>query len=130
MKVLVVDDDKSVRGLIRTVIKRMGLEAVEAADGVSALDWLGRDSSIGVAVLDLEMEGMHGREVCAVMEKHWPDVRVIISSGNVTDEDEEELGRMGVSTFLRKPYPVAHLREAVRFIIGPKGGWPWGSGNF
>jgi DNA-binding NtrC family response regulator len=66
-----------------------------------------------MVVLDLDMPNLHGAQAFAQIHSRSPKLPVIISSGYIDHEREEELLRAGVGSVLRKPYDSKALLEAV-----------------
>lgn len=114
MKTLVVDDQESIRLLLTSVLKKMGLESLEANDGDDALRVLREEPDIGLVILDMKMPRVSGREACEKIIEIRPEVRILISSAHVTVEEEATLQGMGVKSFLKKPFRLSDLREAVK----------------
>lgn len=121
--VLVVDDDAENRTLARAVLARDGFEVVEAEDGAVALDLL-RERSFDLAVVDLFMPGLDGRELLRRIRSApgTRDLPVVILTASRAAEDEPQLLRDGADDYIRKPLnpPIfnarvaAVLRRAVR----------------
>jgi CheY-like chemotaxis protein len=84
VKVLVVDDDKSVRRLVRVALSLEGerVEVREASDGADALR-VCTDFEPDVIFLDYWMPGMDGRMAAIRLRKKYPDARIVVFSGVV-----------------------------------------------
>ncbi|MCZ6783841.1 MAG: PAS domain S-box protein, partial [Proteobacteria bacterium] len=118
-KVLIVDDDDSIRAIAGNSLKAAGFEVLSAANGREAVELFGREpDQIRCVLLDLTMPEMDGREAFVELCRIRPSVRVILCSG-YTEHDvvPRFLGR-GPTGFLKKPYGaqelLAKLREALR----------------
>ena len=77
--VLIVDDEKEVRGLLRQIVEREGHDVLEACDGFEALAVLDRED-VGLAVVDLVMPHMNGVELMQRMQKKFPDTKIVTVS--------------------------------------------------
>jgi CheY-like chemotaxis protein len=119
MKILVVDDHESVRFLLKSALKRTGFEVLEADDGDRAIDIVGHVRDIKLVIMDMKMERVHGKEACAIIKEIRPDVQIIISSAHLTEEEEKDLRRIGINSFLRKPYLIDSLKKAVNSAVSP-----------
>ncbi|HMK33691.1 MAG TPA: response regulator [Desulfomonilaceae bacterium] len=101
-KVLVVDDEESIRNLMRMTLELDGYEVFTATDGPDALDLLKRTAA-EVVLLDVRMPGMGGIEVLGRMKAMNPDVEVIIITGHGDMDMAIECLRKQASNFLTKP---------------------------
>src|SRR2546423_15669452 len=79
-RVLVVDDDKAVRTVIKTVLELEGFDVVVAEDGRSGIAAI-QSYSFDVVIVDIFMPGMDGLETIRVFNKYAPSVPVIAISG-------------------------------------------------
>lgn len=116
--VLLVEDEKSVRVLVRRVLDRMGYTVLEAEDGARALEVM-RDQTEGPDLLltDVIMPGMSGRELADALHETHPDLKVLFMSG-YTDEAISQHGVLvpGVA-FLEKPFTPEILLRRVRKVL-------------
>jgi CheY-like chemotaxis protein len=112
--ILVVDDDRGTRELVREILTRQGHEVVSAEDGPQGLTLFERSGgSIDSVILDLSLPGMSGAEVLSVLLQRAPTTRVILSSGHAPGTFEVA----GHRAFLRKPYTIAQLRQTVADVL-------------
>ena len=113
-RVLVVEDEEVVRGLVRQMLVGQGYEVLVAQDGEEALDRAARHT-IDVLLTDLSMPNVGGREVAERLREAQPDLKVIYMSGYAEDLPT---GALPPSTsFLGKPFTFAELTETVRALI-------------
>jgi two-component system, cell cycle sensor histidine kinase and response regulator CckA len=116
--VLVVDDEEVVRGLLTGVLVSEGITVLQASDGAEALSiFEPRASSIDLVILDMIMPGMKGEEVLRRLRKISPHVKVIISSGFMSEEQRDKLQEYGVDGFLDKPYGDTDAINMVRYVL-------------
>ena len=112
--VLVVDDDRGVRGTLRMLLTSMGFDVLEARDGREAVDtFAAHADAIALVVLDLTMPVFGGREVFTELRLIRSDVRVILSSGYDEEETTRRFGAKGLAGFLQKPYTGTDLAEKL-----------------
>jgi PAS domain S-box-containing protein len=121
--IVVVDDDAMVRNLACTALRNRGHEVLEAKDGREALDVLASAARRpSLVLLDLTMPVMGGEELVPILNRDYPDLRIIVSSG-YPEEDAAKRFRPGaVAGFLEKPYTVAALTEKVEETLDSGGG--------
>ncbi|MBN8456813.1 MAG: PAS domain S-box protein [Verrucomicrobia bacterium] len=114
--ILVVEDDASLRQLIRKVLEREGHRVCEAATGVKALSkWDECRGRIGLLLTDLVMpDGMSGIEVAGTLRKSKPDLRVVFMSGYNPETAGKDCPEFEEARFLPKPFGAADLSGIVR----------------
>jgi PAS domain S-box-containing protein len=112
-RVLLVEDDPSVREGVRRMLDASGYEVVEAADGSAALTTLATDArAFEVLLSDIAMPSLDGRQLSREVRARWPALPIVLMSG-FADPDAVERDVPGV-TFLQKPLEVATLVAAVQ----------------
>jgi CheY-like chemotaxis protein len=110
--ILVVDDDHDCRVELREVLEQEGLTVAEAANGQAALDYLVSHQVPSLIILDVVMPAISGLELLTILRRYYRLSRIpvlMLSGHDVTVSDDHGV----VSCFLRKPYDVDHLVEAV-----------------
>ena len=114
-RVLVVDDEASVRGVVRLALEKTGHEVVEAGDGEAALKAC-RADPVDLVVADLFMPVMDGLELIVQLRGEFPGTKVVAISGSVYERRPRFLeiaGRMESVVTLAKPFSPQQLIEAV-----------------
>jgi len=114
---LIVDDERSIRLSLRTILGNFGFEIVEAARGEEALA-LVRCESFDAVLLDINMPGMGGIEVCRLMRKTSPRLPILMLTVQGGEEHKVEALDAGADDYITKPFQLreltARLRAAVR----------------
>jgi len=116
-RVLVADDEGSLRELLVEALLESGCEVVAVGDGREALRLLLGAGPYDLVVLDEEMPGLSGRRVLTAARSAGLDVPAILWSGSL-ELDDGERAALGVSSFLRKPVAIEVLHEAIRLALG------------
>lgn len=112
--ILLVDDEESVRAIVTKILTRHGHKVIEAEHGAAALRAANdHNGKIDLLVTDMYMPGLRGPEILEKLRASRPDVRVLFMSG-YGDEDVARSGVEPGSSFLRKPFTVQELSEAVQ----------------
>src|SRR4051812_18003452 len=111
--ILVVDDNDDVRALTRRFLEISGYQIYEAADGLNALHVLADSVSVDAVVTDLEMPGMHGRQLAACLSIVSPDLPVLFTSGSDWYTASSELP----GPLIAKPFSLEQLTSAVRRLL-------------
>ena len=117
--ILVVEDERLVRSLARTILERQGYQVVACASGAEALGALADRGSAPVDLLltDLVMPGMSGRELAERVVAERPSVRVLFTSGYSEDAELHQSVADQEAHFLAKPYSVQQLSSRVREVL-------------
>jgi CheY-like chemotaxis protein len=118
--VLVADDHAEVRLLVSLALARGALAVVEAGDGDAALA-LARRVRPTLAVLDVQMPGPDGIEVCRALktDPRTAAAPVIILTAGAAPEVQERALAAGADAFVAKPFSPAALRALVRQLLPP-----------
>lgn len=116
MRVLVVDDDPDVVGLVSAALQREGHAVDAASNGEDAL-WLAREAPYDAIVLDVNMPSPDGVETCAQLraQQIWTPVLLLTGRGEVSDRVRGL--DAGADDYLVKPFAVAELRARLRALV-------------
>jgi len=116
--ILVVDDEPMVRELAEEILRSRGYEVQSASDGETALSIFEKGKGrIALVILDLIMPGMGGRQCLERLLRIDPGARVLIASGYALDAATQEAIDAGAQGFVKKPYELQTMLEAVRRIL-------------
>jgi len=123
--ILVVDDEPSLRRLLRTALERAGYGVLEAADGPQAL-LLARAEQPALILLDVALPGLSGLEVCRRLRAEPANSRtpVLLISGVLPPNEATKLAEAGASGWLTKPFTPATLLERVEALLTARTGSP------
>ena len=120
LKVLVVDDDPTVRGVLTTLLGFDGVEISTADDGPSALAMAQRLRP-DIVLLDVNLPGMDGFDVCRELKDRATGERIVMLTGRSTSDDKLRGVAAGADAFLTKPFSPLELIETVRANLNGKG---------
>ncbi len=115
-RVLVIEDNETMRGGVALVMERMGHEAVEAASGPEGLGRL-QEQAFDLVITDYKMEEMDGLEVLQTVRQERPDTDVVLITAYGTIEIAVEAMKMGAVDFIAKPFPPDALRLKVEKVL-------------
>jgi DNA-binding response OmpR family regulator len=115
-RVLVVEDDDELRGLIASTLGDAGYVAVEAADGESALA-VCHERDPDVILLDLGMTGLSGQAFADAYRRGLGHAKIIVMTGAA--RGGETSARMHAALYLSKPFDLQHLLAAVKRVLDP-----------
>ncbi len=119
-KILIIEDDDTVRDLVRLLLERMGHEAVVAANGREGLEKAG-SASFDLVITDLIMPEKEGIETIQELRKAQPGLKIIAMSGGgrVGAHDYLPLAKLlGASFTLAKPFNREELTAAIKEVLG------------
>ncbi|MDD3630888.1 MAG: sigma-54 dependent transcriptional regulator, partial [Bacteroidales bacterium] len=111
-RILIVDDEKSVRETLREMLEYEGYEVVEADSGLQALD-LFSQQSFDVVLCDIKMPGMDGLELLDKILQSY-DIPVIMISGHGTIDTAVDAIKKGAFDFIIKPFDLNRLLISIR----------------
>ncbi len=114
-KILVVDDDPSILGFIKTLLTDEGFEVAAASDGRVALE-LAEEFKPDVVLLDVMMPELDGLEVCRSLRERFmrTSIYIIILTARVTTADKVIGLRSGADDYVAKPFDPEELLERIR----------------
>jgi DNA-binding response OmpR family regulator len=114
-KVLIIDDDPSLRRLVQVVFERDGFDVSLASEGSEGVR-LALMNPPHVVILDIMMEGLHGFEVCKMLRANSSMRRtaIIIISGKSYKPDIDKAMELGADSYIVKPFsPKELLKIAI-----------------
>ncbi len=116
-RILVVDDEPTVRAIARELLEAAGFSVIEASTGVEAVKLFESSlSEIDVVLLDMTMPGMNGAEALASIRAIDDDARIVLTSGYDAQDTVAQWTDMEGVEFLQKPYPFCAL-AALRTLV-------------
>src|SRR5947208_10552194 len=118
LRVLFVDDERSLQEFMRSELPRLGHEVTVCADGRAALKALEK-GAFDAAILDLRMPGLSGIEVLEHLKKVSPDTEAVMMTGHASIETASSAMRLGAADYITKPCKLADI-EAVLCRMGQR----------
>jgi two-component system KDP operon response regulator KdpE len=115
-KVLIVDDESSIRRALRTTFGTLGFDIAEAVTGEQALPLL-RAASFDAVLLDVNMPGMGGLEACREIRRQFPRLAVLMVTVRDHEDDKVEALEAGADDYVTKPFPIRELIARVRAAV-------------
>jgi PAS domain S-box-containing protein len=120
--ILVVDDEESVRLIMRSTLESFGFRAVGAADGAEAVAlFRSAPALFDMAVVDMQMPGLDGGKTILSLRHMRPDLPIVAASGLATSQNREQAAANGVRHFLDKPFSVETLIRTVHAAMAKPG---------
>lgn len=114
--IMVVDDDETIREIVRTALESAGFSVQEAADGRSALEHFDT-TNIALLILDIVMGGLQGTDVCRTLRQSGVQTPIIFLSSR-DDEIDRVIGlELGGDDYMTKPFSPRELIARVRAVL-------------
>lgn len=116
--ILLVDDEDMIWDVIIDMLQGLGYSVILAGNGLEAVEiYRNNPGAIDLVMLDMVMPELDGHGTFLRLKEIDPHVRVLLSSGYVSQEDVRDVLEAGAAGFLQKPYRMADLARRVRAIL-------------
>ena len=113
INIMIIDDDPMIRRLVSRMLATKKFDTITAEGGEMAMQLLS-ENDVSHIILDLNMpDGLSGTETLKRINKLYPNIPVILSSGDGSSLDKEKFKRLGVSKFLNKPFDLNELFSVI-----------------
>ena len=116
-KVLVLEDESSIRGFIVINLERAGYEVIEAETGEEALEKLAANPDTRLVLLDIMLPGIDGIEVCRRIRLRDPHIGIIMLSARSQEMDKVTGLMTGADDYVTKPFSPAELTARVDALL-------------
>ncbi|MBR6425633.1 MAG: response regulator transcription factor [Oscillospiraceae bacterium] len=121
-KVLILEDEVSIRSFVVINLRRAGYDAIEAGTGAEALEQLKNNPDVGVAILDIMLPDIDGFEVCRTIRATNKTIGIIMLTAR-TQEMDKITGLMnGADDYVTKPFSPAELTARIDALYRRVGG--------
>jgi PAS domain S-box-containing protein len=116
--ILVVEDDQSVRLLVREVLEELGYDAIEAPEAESAIPILSSRRPLDLMISDVGLPDMNGRQLAEIARQHRPDLPILFVTG-YAENAAIRAGFLGTNmTMITKPFAFGGLAAKVGEMLG------------
>jgi two-component system chemotaxis response regulator CheY len=117
VKILVVDDNDLMRTLLRGILRSENCQVIgEARNGIAALESVARNKP-DIVFLDVVMPEMDGLEVLQNIKSKYPEIIVVMITGNPSKENVEASIQRGASGFIIKPFNSAKVLDTLSRVM-------------
>ena len=113
--ILIVDDNQEIREIIEILLTGEGFQAVQAKDGMTALELL-KEREFDLIILDIMMPGMNGYQTCLEIRK-MSNAPILFLSARTKDSDKTLGFSSGGDDYLAKPFSYSELISRVKALI-------------
>ncbi len=121
-KVLILEDEVSIRSFVVINLRRAGYEAIEAGTGMEALERLRENPDIGVAILDIMLPDIDGFEVCRNIRATNKVIGIIMLTARTQEMDKVTGLMTGADDYVTKPFSPAELTARIDALYRRIGG--------
>ena len=121
--ILVVDDDPAIRKLLVLILEKSGYDVLVAEDGEDAINLVRSGENpmvVDTIITDLSMPHIDGTDAIAYFQKEFPNIPLIILTGNADWHMAISFMRGGVSDYLVKPVDVEQVKASVARAIAQR----------
>ncbi|MBG1260544.1 response regulator [Nostoc commune] len=116
--ILVVDDEVAIQEITRTSLETHNYKTLIASDGIEAIALYAKNrDKISAVLMDIMLPSLDGLTAIRTLQKINPQVRIIASSGLMSDNKLSAVAAIGVNTFLSKPYTVNELLLSLQKVL-------------
>lgn len=116
--ILVVDDEPAILEIIKTSLEAHNYKAIVASDGIEAIaSYVKNIDKISAVLMDIMLPSLDGLTAIRTLRKINPQVKIIASSGLLSDNKLSAVTSIGVNTFLLKPYTVNELLLSLQKVL-------------
>ncbi len=118
-RILVIDDEESIREFLDIMLKKEGYDVTLAEDGQVAIDMI-KKRAFDLIISDLQMPNLTGTEVLEYVKNNCPDTLFIIITAFGTTESAVEIMKMGAYDYITKPFKIDEVRINIKHALRSK----------
>ena len=115
-RILIVDDNKSIRTTVSDFLRTKDYEVIEAADGIQGLE-KGLSAAPGLIILDVVMPGIDGFKLCQLLREKGVTAPIIMLTEKATIEDKVTGFSFGADDYLAKPFSPLELELRIQALL-------------
>lgn len=114
-RILVLEDEKSIRSFIKIKLRGAGYEVIEAESGQEAIDRM--DNSVDIALLDVMLPDIDGFEVCGILREKYDQLGIIMITAKGMEDDKVTGLRKGADDYIVKPFSPKELIARIQSLL-------------
>ena len=116
--ILVVDDHETIWDFVIETLQKLGYTVILAENGLDAVEiYKSNQGQIDLVLLDMVMPKLGGHDAFMMIQEFDPNVKCLLSSGYVSEEEVHDLLEKGARGFLPKPHSIKALATEIRSIL-------------
>jgi DNA-binding response OmpR family regulator len=118
MMILLAEDELRLRTIVKMMLEELGAVVIEVADGSSAIEeYRSRSHDIDLVLLDVRMNGLSGGSTFKRLLEIDEEVKVVLSSGVLPEEDLIQILEENNGGFIEKPFNLAQLSNVIVTVL-------------
>ncbi|MGO4370467.1 response regulator transcription factor [Paenibacillus sp. 2TAB19] len=129
MRILLLEDEESIRGFVRINLKRNEMEVTEAETGEAALELARTEGPFDIALLDVMLPTISGFEVCEQLRANYPRMGIIMLTAKSQEEDKIHGLELGADDYVQKPFSPGELIARIKSLYRRMSSEPVGSSD-
>ena len=116
--VLVIDDDETMRNVLKRAFEADGMKVLLAADGTQLSDVVD-DTAVDLIILDVGLPWINGYELAKLMKEHddLKFIPLVFISGKTSELDVKRGFEVGADDYIKKPFDIEKIRKTVRTLL-------------
>jgi PAS domain S-box-containing protein len=114
---LVIDDDENVRYFLSSILQSKGLKVTSCINGSEAICYIRNNPHPDICLMDIQMQGLNGMDVFPILKKECPEMRIILTSGYLSEKQLEPYLHSGAFGSIRKPSSPHHILQIVKSAL-------------
>lgn len=114
-KILVLEDELSIRSFIKIKLKNLGYEVIDVGKGTEAIEVV--DSSFKIALLDIMLPDIDGIEVCRILRQKFPNLGIIMLTAKGQESDKVVGLKTGADDYMVKPFSPSELSARIEALL-------------
>lgn len=118
MKALIIDDSRTMRRLLMSYVSGFSIDTVEAGDGQQALEVLGKEGPMELALVDWDMPVMNGMDFVKAVraDSRYDGMKLMMVTAHSSMEDVGQALELGANDFLMKPFDGVMVEDKLRLL--------------
>lgn len=115
-KILLVEDEESIRTFLKINLNRNGFEVIETSNGEEAIK-KALEEKPDLAILDIMLPGINGLEVCKIIREYYPSIGIIMLTARTQDNDKIKGLEFGADDYIIKPFNPLEIVLRIKAIL-------------
>ena len=116
MRILLLEDEESIRGFLRINLKRNDMDVTEAENGEDALAYAYAGEPFDIALLDVMLPTISGFEVCEQLRRDFPSMGIIMLTAKAQEQDKIYGLELGADDYIQKPFSPGELIARIKSL--------------
>ena len=116
-KILIVDDERSMREMLEIFLKREGYSVISSANAADALASVAGEETFDLIITDINMPGLSGLDLLREVKSSVPDIPVIMITAYGSPDSAVEAMKLGAADYITKPFRIEEIKNRISAVI-------------